>query len=418
MLNRFFVLFFLVSLAFSAKAQNDILGQSNPNDLHTITTAVPFLLITPDTRAGGMGDVGVSTTADANSIHWNIAKLAFAEKNSELSLSYSPWLNKIVDDMNLAYLSAYKKIGNNQAVSGSLRYFTLGNITFTNENAQIIKDFSPTEFSIDAGYAIQLSEKLSGGLAARYVTSNLTGGISANQGLDARSGRSFAVDVAAYYVNNDVRIGDYESTLAFGMNISNIGSKMAYTSSGQRDFIPTNLRIGPSLTLNMDQYNKLTFAVEGNKLLVPSTPIYDSTGTIISGRDPNVGVASGIFGSFTDAPGVVTQFTNGDIEVEPGSVLKEELREINLASGMEYWYQDQFALRAGYFYEHSTKGGRKYATLGAGVKYNVFSFDFSYLIPTEQRNPLANTLRFTLRLNFDNIKSKGGGEGEQGQKGI
>ncbi|MFT4660918.1 MAG: hypothetical protein ACI8XB_001188 [Patiriisocius sp.] len=418
MSNRFFALLLVSVLTLSVKAQqdDDILGRSNENDLRTITTAVPFLLITPDTRAGGMGDVGVSTSADANSIHWNIAKLAFAEKDSEISFSYSPWLKKIVSDMNLAYLSGYKKIGKNQAISGSLRYFTLGDIKFTNENAQVILDFEPKEFAVDAGYALQLSDKISGGLAARYIFSNLTGGISANSSVEAKAGNSFAVDVAAYYENDDVRLGDYKSTLAFGLNISNIGAKMAYTTSGQRDFIPTNLRFGPSLTMNLDEYNKLTFAFEGNKLLVPSTPIYDSTGTgILAGRDPNVGVASGIFGSFGDAPGVVTLFENGDVEVESGSVLREELREINLATGLEYWYQDQFALRAGYFFEHSTKGGRKYATLGAGVKYNVFSFDFSYLIPTQQNNPLANTLRFTLRMNFDAVKSSGG-DGEQ--KGI
>jgi len=421
MTSRFFALLSMVLFGtLNVHSQSpDILGQSSDTDLRTITTAVPFLMITPDTRAGGMGDAGVATSADANAVHWNIAKLAFAEKDAELSLSYSPWLNTIVDDMNLAYLSGYKKLGNNQAIGGSLRYFTLGNITFTDENATIISDFQPREFSLDAGYSIQLSEKLAGGLTARFVYSNLTGGISANQGLEAKAGRSFAVDLGVLYQNDDVRIGDYKSTIAFGANISNIGAKMAYTSSGQRDFIPTNLRLGPALTIELDKSNSLTFALEGNKLLVPSTPIYDSTGTdVIAGRDPNVGVASGIFGSFGDAPGVITQFTDGTVEVENGSVFKEEIREINVATGIEYWYLDQFALRAGYFFEHATKGGRKYATIGAGVKYNVFSFDFSYLIPTQQRNPLANTLRFTLRLNFDSIKKGKAASDGQDQKGI
>ncbi len=417
MLKRIFVLLFIMAFVGNSFSQSpDIIGQSNENDLHTITTAVPFLLITPDTRAGGMGDVGVSTSPDANSIHWNMAKLAFTESDAGVSFSYSPWLNKIVDDMNLAYLSGYKKIGDNQAISGSMRYFTLGNIVFRDENATLIQDYEPKEFALDAGYAIQLSKKISGGMAARYIYSNLTGGISANQGLEAKSGNSFAVDVSSYYMNDKIRVADYKSTLAIGLNVSNIGAKINYSSSGQRDFIPTNMRLGSSLTLHMDEYNKLTFAVEANKLLVPSTPIYDSTGTnVISGRNPNVGVASGIFGSFGDAPGVVRYLSNGDVEVESGSIFREEMREINIGSGMEYWYQDQFALRAGYFYEHATKGGRKYATVGAGVRYNVFSFDFSYLIPTQQRNPLANTLRFTLRLNFEALK---GGGSTEGQKGV
>lgn len=413
-MNRFLIAFLLL-LAVESNAQ--IIGRTNDDDLRTITTAVPFLLITPDTRAGGMGDAGVATSPDANSLHWNMSKLAFAEKDSELSLSYSPWLNKITNDMSLAYLSAYKKFADNQAGAVSLRYFDLGSIQFTDEGARIIKDYRPKEFALDVGYAIQLSDKISGGMAARYVFSNLTGGISANQGLEARSGNSFAVDVNAYYQNDDIKLGDYDGILAVGMNISNIGSKMAYTTSGQRDFIPTNLRLGPALSIFMDQYNKLTFTAEANKLLVPSTPIYsDSTTTgILAGRDPNVGVASGIFGSFSDAPGVIEVNQNGDVTTESGSVFREEMREINLASGVEYWYQDQFALRGGFFYEHPTKGGRKYATVGFGLRFNVLAFDASYLIPTEQNNPLANTLRFTLRLFFDQV---GGGSGEgQDSKG-
>ncbi len=389
-----------------------IIGQSTDEDLNTITTAVPFLIIAPDTRSGGMGEAGVSISPDANAIHWNPAKLAFAESDFEVSLSYSPWLRNLVKDMNLAYLSGYKKLGDNQAVGGSLRFFSLGSIQFTDEQGNDIRLFEPTEFAIDGAYSIKLSERFAGGMAARFIYSNLTGGVITQSGGESRPGTAFAVDVSAYYENDDVRIGDFDAVVSAGINISNIGSKMSYTSAAERDFIPINLRMGPSLKLLLDDYNSLTFTIDANKLLVPTTPVYledenglvtDPNGNFVvaSGRDPNVGVASGMFGSFTDAPGNVTIFENGDVDVEKGSVTREELREINLATGIEYWYADQFALRGGYFYEHPTKGARKFYTLGAGVKYNVFSFDFSYLIAAQNQNPLANTLRFTLRLNMD-----------------
>ena len=389
-----------------------IIGLSTDEDLNTITTEVPFLIIAPDTRSGGMGEAGVSISPDANAIHWNPSKLAFAESDFEVSLSYSPWLRNLVKDMNLAYLSGYKKLDDNQAVGASLRFFSLGSIQFTDEQGNDIRLFEPTEFAIDGAYSIKLSQRFAGGMAARFIYSNLTGGVITQSGGESRPGTAFAVDVSAYYENDDVRIGDFDAVVSAGMNISNIGSKMSYTSAAERDFIPINLRLGPSLKLLLDDYNSLTFTVDANKLLVPTTPVYledenglvtDPNGNFVvaSGRDPNVGVASGMFGSFTDAPGNVTIFENGDVDVEKGSVTKEELREINLATGFEYWYADQFALRGGYFYEHPTKGARKFYTLGAGVKYNVFSFDFSYLIAAQNQNPLANTLRFTLRLNMD-----------------
>jgi hypothetical protein len=395
----------------NAQAQS-IIGQSTDEDLNTITTAVPFLIIAPDTRSGGMGEAGVSISPDANAIHWNPAKLAFAESDFEVSLSYSPWLRKLVKDMNLAYLSGYKKLGDNQAVGASLRFFSLGSIQFTDEQGNDIRLFEPTEFAIDGAYSIKLSDRLAGGMAARFIYSNLTGGVITQSGGESRAGTAFAVDVSAYYENDDVRLGNFDAVVSAGINISNIGSKMSYTSAAERDFIPINLRMGPSIKLLLDDYNSLTFTVDANKLLVPTTPVYledenglvtDANGNFVvaSGRDPNVGVASGIFGSFNDAPGNVTIFENGDVDIEKGSVTREELREINLATGFEYWYADQFALRGGYFYEHPTKGARQFYTLGAGVKYNVFSFDFSYLIAAQNQNPLANTLRFTLRLNMD-----------------
>ncbi|MEM7162014.1 MAG: type IX secretion system outer membrane channel protein PorV [Bacteroidota bacterium] len=398
-------------------------GQKDDETLNTITTAVPFLIISPDSRSGAMGDVGVALSPDANSIHWNPSKLAFAEEELELSLSVSPWLSQLVDDMYLSYLSGYRKLNSSSAIGASLRFFSLGDITFTDINGQEIRVFKPSEFALDGSYAIKLSEKFSGGITARYVNSNLTGGINVG-GAESRPGRSFAVDVSGYYVNDDMELGNKDATLAFGFNISNIGSKMAYTNTADRDFIPTNLRLGPALTLDLDDYNSLTFAFDINKLLVPTPPVYfrDSLGTpeidpatgeflIAAGRDPNVGVASGIFGSFSDAPGNVSIFQNGDVEVESGSVFREEMREFNIGAGIEYWYDKQFALRSGYFYEHPTKGDRQFFTFGLGMKFRTVAFDASYLVAAQQRNPLANTIRISLKLNFNGSSSVGGDDG-------
>lgn len=429
MKNRLNTVALMIAIAIGGSAfgqlttPQTLTGQKDDLTLNTITTAVPFLLISPDSRSGAMGDVGVSLSPDANAIHWNPAKLAFAKSDLELSLSVSPWLSKLVSDMYLSYLSGYKKLDDKSAVGGSLRYFSLGDITFTDIQGSEIRVFKPSEYAVDASYAIKLSEKFSGGITARYINSNLTGGLNVG-GAESKPGRSFAVDVSGYYINDDIKFAGKDAELAFGFNISNIGSKMAYTNTADRDFIPTNLRIGPSITMNIDDYNKLTFAVDFNKLLVPTPPVYfrDSTNTpiiddntgdylIAAGKDPNVGVASGIFGSFSDAPGNVSIFQNGDVEVEKGSAFKEEMREINIGAGMEYWYDEQFAFRAGYFHEHPTKGDRNFFTLGAGLKLQKLNVDFSYLIAAQQRNPLANTLRVTLRLNFNDLKNGGGEEG-------
>jgi len=320
--------------------------------------------------------------------------------------------------MNLAYLSFVKKLKNEKsAYGGSLRYFSLGDITFTDINGSVIRNFKPSEFAVDLTYAAQLSGYVSGGLSVRYVHSNLTGGVSV-QGADSKPGQSVAVDVSMFYTNPNLRLGDKDATLNFGMNISNIGAKMSYTETAETDFLPINLRIGPALIMDLDKYNKISFNVDFNKLLVPTPPVYyldsmnqpvldPNTGNYVvaSGRDPNVGVAAGMFGSFTDAPGRVTFDDAGNVQVESGSVFKEELREINIAGGFEYWYDNQFAFRGGYFHEHATKGNRKYFTLGAGVKYKKLGIDLSYLIATNQRNPLANTLRFSLKLSFDKLKN-------------
>ena len=363
----------------------DEIGRDN---LNTITTAVPFLLISPDSRAGGMGDVGVATSPDANSLHWNPAKFAFVEDEVGFAVSYVPWLSALVPDINLSYLAGYKKLNKNEAIAMELRYFTLGDITFTDVIGNNLGQYKPSEFAIGSAYSRKLSDQFSLAISGRYIYSNLTGGQSAG-GITTNAGQSIAADVAGYY-RKDIRIAKKDMELALGANISNIGNKVRYTETSTRDFIPINLRLGTALNADLDEYNKISFAFDINKLLVPTPPIYNDSidGQIDFGQDPNVSVVSGIFQSFGDAPGGFS----------------EEMREINFSLGTEYWYDDQFAVRAGYFNEHNTKGGRKFFTFGSGVKYNVFALDFSYLINASRaingNNPLANTMRFTLIFDF------------------
>ena len=398
------VVFFLLgliilkqSLAQSNISQNDFIG----GDVNTITTAVPFLTIAPDARGGALGDGGVATSPDANSAHWNPSKLAFIESDMGMSVSFSPWLRNLVNDIYLGYLTGYKRLNDRSTVGISLLYFSLGDITFTNENAVEIGQFKPNEFAIDGTFATKLSDRFSGGVSAGYINSNLTNGISV-QGQDTKAGSSFAVDLSGYYQNDDVELFDRDAVLGLGINISNIGSKMSYSESARKDFIPTNLRFGQSIKIDMDDYNSITLITDINKLLVPTPPIYqrDENGSIVvdsegnpliaEGKDPNVGVASGIFGSFSDAPGG----------------FKEEVRELSYSIGMEYWYDNQFAFRLGHFNEHRTKGNRKYYTIGLGMKLNVFGLDLAYLIASQQRSPLANTLRATLTFDFEAFKSQ------------
>lgn len=363
----------------------DEIGRDN---LNTITTAVPFLLISPDSRAGGMGDVGVATSPDANSLHWNPAKFAFVEDEVGFAVSYVPWLRALVPDINLSYLAGYKKLNKNEAIAMELRYFTLGDITFTDVIGNNLGQYKPSEFAIGSAYSRKLSDQFSLAISGRYIYSNLTGGQSAG-GITTNAGQSIAADVAGYF-RKDIRIAKKDMQLALGANVSNIGNKVRYTETSTRDFIPINLRLGTALNADLDEYNKISFAFDINKLLVPTPPIYNDSidGQIDFGQDPNVSVVSGIFQSFGDAPGGFS----------------EEMREINFSIGTEYWYDDQFAVRAGYFNEHNTKGGRKFFTFGSGVKYNVFALDFSYLINASRaingNNPLANTMRFTLIFDF------------------
>ncbi|MEO5571444.1 MAG: type IX secretion system outer membrane channel protein PorV [Bacteroidia bacterium] len=383
-----------INLAHSqSTGESNLLGQIN-----TITTAVPFLMISPDARAGGMGDAGVASSPDANSIAWNASKLAFMEKNFGASISYTPWLRQLVNDINLSYVSVYRKLKKDQTIGMSLRYFSLGQIDFTGTAGEPLGTANPNEFAFDLAYARKLSEKFSGGIALRYIHSDLTNGYGV--GAEATSaGTSVAADITGYY-QSPITVSKKDAVLAIGMAITNIGSKISYTSTGDKDFIPINLRLGPSLKLKLNDYNELTFLLDINKLLVPTPPVYsdsvvNGTQLILFGQSSDVSVPAGMIQSFSDAPGGFS----------------EEIKEFNLCGGMEYWYDKQFAFRAGYFFESATKGNRKYFTLGAGVKYSVFGLDFAYLIPTEQRNPLENTLRFSLTFDFD--ASKGGSSEEE-----
>lgn len=399
-MKKSFLVVLLVLCLINAKSQST-LGRSDLQ-LNTITTAVPFLLIAPDSRAGALGDAGVATSPDANSIHWNPAKLAFIDKEMGLSISYSPWLRRLVPDISLSYVSFYKKLGKDHTLGASLRYFSLGDIKFTDDVGNALGDFRPNEFAVDLAYSRKLGDKLSGGIAARYIYSNLTGGIDVS-GSNSRAGTSFAVDVSTFYTNPDIELFGQNTTLNVGLNLSNIGAKISYTDDANQDFIPINMKFGASLMFEMDEYNSIAIIADVNKLLVPTPPIYklDASGSpeldpvtnepiIESGMDPNVSIMSGMMQSFYDAPGGMT----------------EELREYNISAGLEYWYNKQFAVRAGYFNEHITKGNRKYITAGLGLKMSVFTIDMSYLIATTQNNPLANTLRFTLMFNFDDFKKQ------------
>ena len=362
--------------------------------LNTITTAVPFLLISPDSKAGAMGDVGVATTPDANSMHWNPAKFAFVDDDMGFAVSYVPWLRALVSDINLSYLAGYRKLNDNEAIGMEMRYFSLGDITFTDIVGTTIGQYKPSEFALGTAYSRKLSDHFSLAIAGRYIYSNLTGGQAVGN-IPTVAGQSIAADVAGYY-QSPIRIGKQDIDLAIGCNISNIGNKISYTKTADRDFIPINLRFGTSIGTDFDDYNKMSFAFDINKLLVPTPPVYQGTGVdrhIVAGMDPEVSVVSGIFQSFWDAPGGT----------------KEEFRELNYSVGTEYWYADQFAVRAGYFFEHNTKGGRKFFTFGSGVKYNVFALDFSYLINASRaingNNPLANTMRFTLVFDFGEMEN-------------
>jgi hypothetical protein len=395
-------LFFIAAVFSSSYSYSQATTQQKLNLAgfnRSIVTSVPFLIMAPDARAGSMGDVGVATSPDANASHWNSAKLAFIGDDEEdeekhkrygFATSYNPWLRKLVGDMSLNYLTGYTKIRKEEALAFNLLYFDLGKIQFTDANNNSLGEGHPNEFSVGGSYSRKLSQKLGVGIGLKFIHSNLANGQQIN-GTTIKAGNTAAGDIGVYY-RTDLLIRRTGKVigLAFGANISDIGPKISYSNNGHSNFIPTNLRLGTAVTVPLDQFNKIVFALDVNKLMVPSNPIYvlDSTlkptNVIEKGKDPNRGWLSGMFGSFSDSP----------------YGLKGELQEFTIQGGVEYWYQSYFAARAGYFHENKNLGFRRYFTLGFGVKYNVFGLDVAYLIPVVQNNPLAESLRFTLSFNF------------------
>ncbi len=392
------------SSSFAQLGENYVNGEYLKSP-RAITTAVPIIAVAPDSRSGGMGNTGVASGVDANSIFWNPAKLAFLDEGaSQLSLSYTPWLQDLVNDINLAYVSYVFSLGERQGAGISLRYFTLGDIIFKDENNQDLGTYSPYEFTLDGAYALKLSETMSLAVGLRYIFSDLTQG-QVVAGAETKPGQSFAADIGYYFKSKDQNISNgQKQSFSAGANISNIGGKISYGNDADADFIPTNLRLGGGYHLQFDKYNRISFYVDVNKLLVPTPPIregdpnftgdpnengIDNDGSVLAGKDDNVGAFEGMFQSFNDAP-------NG---------FPEEMEEFIVNVGAEFWYDNKFAFRGGYQYEDEQKGGRQFFTMGIGIKYNVFGLDMSYLIPASSvvRSPLENTLRFTLLFDFQAV---------------
>lgn len=351
--------------------------------VNTVISAVPFLRITPDARSAAMGDAGVALSADANALAQNASRLAFAQEDLALSATYTPWLQALgLNDVYLAYLSGYKRLDEFQTLGASLRYFSLGDIQFTDENAQPVGVGKPNEFEVAFAYTRKLSDRFGASLTAKYVHSDLAAGQEVG-GTILEVGRAFAADIGFTYRNDDIRTaGGANNSFAVGLAITNIGSKISYSRDTIRDFLPANFSLGAAYTFELDQYNTITLTGQVDKLLVP-TPCLGEDCDAEARRDQSPIAA--IISSWGDAP----------------SGFGEELREFTFSVGAEYWYDEQFAVRAGYFHEDRSKGGRRYLTAGLGLKYNIFGLNFSYLVPTSnQRNPLDNTLRFSLLFDF------------------
>ena len=375
-----------VCIVFAVKAQTT-------DPINVVTTAVPFLRISPDARAGGMGELSTATSPDVNSQFYNLAKYPFASAKSAAGLTYTPWLKDLgLNDVFMATASGYTQFGEEreQAVSASMRYFSLGNIQFTDNLGNDLNSFRPREFSFDLGYSRKLSDKMALGVALRYINSNLAGGAAVN-GVSYKAGNAVAGDIGLYYQG----LNDEGNGFSFGVAMTNLGSKIGYTDDpNQKDFIPANLSLGGTYTSTFSEVHKIMFGLDINKLMVPTPPALGDSAGLAEYRSK--GVVGSWFSSFTDAPGGMS----------------EELKEFYFSVGAEYWYNDQFALRTGYFYENAQKGNRQYFTVGASVKYNMFGINFSYLLPTGNgvnRNPLSNTLRFGLTFDF-------GGEGSGTQQ--
>ena len=372
MRKSFLVLMGLMMMGFIAKAQDDY---------NVISTAVPSMIIAPDARSAGMGDIGVSTSPDVYSMHWNSAKYAFIQDDFSIGLAYTPWLRKLVPDMNIAYLAVSKRMSPKSTIAASLRYFNLGDINFRGSGNEDLGTYRPNEFSIDVCYSRKLGDYFSAAVAGRFIYSDITQG----QGNYTTPAWSVAADVSVYY-QRPIYFSTIDGEFSWGVSITNMGSKMSYSNANSRtDFIPTNLRLGPSIKLNIDEFNSIALAVDFNKLLVPTPDPADSTKAW-----QNYSMIEGMIKSFYEAPGGFS----------------EELKEITIGIGAEYWYNKMFAVRAGFFHESKMKGNRRYLTFGAGLRYNVFALDVSYLVPvngksTSGTNPLEGTLRFDLTFNIN-----------------
>lgn len=392
LLTGVILVFFSSSEVFGQLTIRELKG----GDLNTINTAVPFITIAPDSRAGALGDAGVATLPDVNSQHWNVAKYAFMEEDGGLAISYTPWLRKIIPDINLAYLSTYYKPTRDQVISGSLRYFSLGQITFTDIEGEIQGQFTPFEMAIDAGYSRLFTDNFSGGIIFRYIHSNLTSGQLVS-GEESKAGIAVASDLGFYY-QDKLRLSGNDAGYAWGINLSNMGTPISYTADAEKIPLPANLRLGGRFDYGLDDYNSMSFMLEFNKLLVPTRPVVEGD-SVVRGYPEPESIVLGMIQSFYDAPGI--NYDDGSYS----SVFREEMAEVMVSVGVEYWYRKQFAIRGGYFHEAAVKGNRKYLTLGVGLKLNVFSLDFAYLVPTNgQESPLANTLRFTLGFDFESLK--------------
>lgn len=381
-------LIFAVAAAFCAVG--NVAAQDDPKDIfNPVSHGVTSLAIAPDSRGGGMGDIGVATDPDVNSQFWNPAKYPFTISRAGISMSYTPWLRKLVNDIDLAYLAGYYRIGDYQAISGSLRYFSLGEVPITGGQGENLGSISPYEMAVDVAYSRMLSQRFSAAVAMRFIYSDLA--YNKDQGM--KPGAAFGADIALFY-SDYIMLGQRECMINWGLNLSNIGSKISYDGGGKSEFLPTNFGTGVSLMVPIDNYNIISFHGDINKLMVPTRPMKKEGESAVEYQDRldeeyrDLSPIKGIFTSWSDAPGG----------------FKEELREFKWALGAEYCYNNQFTVRGGYHWEHETKGNRKYFAFGAGFRMSVFSLDAAYLVSTAQSNPLDQTLRFTLAFDMDGIK--------------
>ena len=386
-MRKIFIQLLILLIVFNISAQH--------NDSRVITTAVPFMLVSSDARGSGMGDMGVATAPDAFSQFWNPAKYISIDNKMGFAFSYTPYLSKLVNDIKIINGTYFNKLNERSAFGISVKYFGLGDIDLTDYAGNYTGTVSPNEFYLDGSYALKLSKAFSMGVTMRFILSDLKLGTGND---DATAAKSFAVDLSGYYQSDPIDFKDFEGRYRFGFNIQNIGPKIKYYKSDEGDFIPTNLKLGAGFDFIMDEYNTVGVTLETNKLLVPTPPVRDANGNIITGKDDHVNWMTGIFQSFNDAPGGFS----------------EELKEFQWSLGTEYTYLDAFSLRAGYFHESEIKGKRKYFTVGAGFKYNYMVIDLSYLFSMGKlRSPLDNTMRFSLTFNIDEFAKGGQPEKEE-----